>query len=161
MKVIRHSLFESNSSSTHSLSLDLPNNRPKHLVGLLPSEEPYVINYAPWVDLDPENSIDDKLYFMVEVLLLFGEREKLDRYLDYLSRKFGREIVYRCTKEGKDIEPIEEGDVDAINDAFSWFREEEEETAEAVKELFKDVESMEDFICSAHSYFYSEHYYDG
>lgn len=169
MKTVRQSTFETNSSSTHSISLKLGKADAKYTrdVVFAPGQDAIIIHVDEWGPCASENTLNSKLGFIVECLIFLDSPLK-DEFIKQAEAYGGRKIEV-STPEGwspNDWANMSEEEAnDAWRDAFCEYEKADwqdfNKFRSNLETLLSDVEKMLDFVfCSAIG-FSTYEYFDG
>ena len=159
MKTIRQNTFETNSSSTHALSL-YSSKLGNRDVTFIASDDPVVVNVGGWLPFIINDSITEKIKFVVSYLFNTNQTDKLQEFQDAFNAFSPRklEIVFNAK-----YEPC---GVDSLDDYFSIFTCEYghdgvEDFKVYADAIVKNADTMLDFVFTSANGWESESYYDG
>lgn len=140
---IRKNVFETNSSSVHSLAV--PNKLPKDktLRKVLYSRDEINLNNFGW-----EIQIADNFNYLYTFLMLcvkYGDRAELEKYTKYLN--IFKEV---CIHAKRDIEFETMEHFCALNDDFTPYIDHSDELVPFVDWLFEDTQNLINFLVDGH-----------
>ena len=188
MKTIRGNCFETNSSSTHSLTVHAPSNLDLKPAATFLPDESGKISITIGQDTDYESCLQDKLNFALTFAHTLGDQEGYDRVvrvvesftnipLDVKCRRYDSEagkyvteqvtsVVKHDLAEDADEEEREEAASDEMEDMFGSYTGDYghgsvSDFIEEGKKVIASDQSILVFIFSNHCGFSRESHYDG
>ncbi len=166
MKTVRSQVFETNSSSTHAVTLCVSHARKPSMKPYSPDNAPITVNISKWNSWE-EESWTAKIQFLALYLKTLGRIQELEKCLKLISDFAGFDV--EVNKEDLHKIPTESIEADAeelLGDHFSYFLREYygHDSVEDFREVVEDLLSKDDtilaFICST-GWFDVQGYYDG
>lgn len=173
MKTIRPNCFETNSSSTHSLTLHAPTAVGRPVTTFLPNEEGVIEIRLSQSPSELESCLTDKLSFLLSYAYAAGDQAKFDNVRAVVEKFTGIPVKITLNKcDGKICVTAEitevpaENSADDLEDFAGVFTGDYgngslEEFIDVAEKIFKSDDMILTFVFSNHYGFSSETYYDG
>ena len=173
MKTIRPNCFETNSSSTHSLTLHAPTAVGRPVTTFLPNDEGVIevrLNTSPY---ELESCLIDKLSFLLSYAYASGDQVKFDNVRDVVEKFTGLPVKTTIQKrEDKGwltsevtavLTESTPGDLEDFGGVFTgdYGNGPLKEFVSVAERIFASDDMILTFIFSKHCAFSSETYYDG
>jgi hypothetical protein len=173
MKTIRPNCFETNSSSTHSLTLHAPTAVGRPVTTFLPNDEGVIEIQLDESPSELESCLTDKLSFLLSYAYASGDQAKFDNVRSVVEKFTGIPVKTVIQKREKTewvtaevTEVPAENSAEDLEDFAGMFTGDYgngplEDFVSVAEEIFASDDMILTFVFSNHYGFSSETYYDG
>lgn len=158
---IRNNVFETNSSSSHSIILRFPQKDKLLLEPLVPNKKGQIIlnggNFAS-IEFDV-HSMMSKLNMIAVYITVTNDKDLKNRFEKVVKEYSGAsEIIYNIRMSATDDNPTNSYWSPQIMRAHNYYydNETDEETDELIEEIIKNEESLKTFLFSKNAFIFSE-----
>ncbi len=147
MKTIRQNCFETNSSSTHSLTLHAPSSVARPSTTFLANEEGFIDVSLTTDPSECESSMPDKLSFLLSYAYIVGDQSKFDQVKNVVETFTKIPIRAKINRwDYKERKNISETDVQTVCQEMAEIRATIEDKNEADKKVGKKCNSFDYFV---------------